>query len=89
MPFAFNGNMMKGFQTEAFVGIGRGSSCGVGGKGAKPEFPVLNSWALRCVLKTMTLQITPTRTINGSPHIASTHLTGILDIRDRVLVHIS
>ena len=58
--------MVKGSPSEALVVIGDGSGFGIGGVGGELQelhaHPVLNSTVLRCVLKTRTLRMNPTRT---------------------------
>ena len=62
---------------------------------ARATCPVLNSTVLRCVLKTRTLRMNPTRTtIAHIAHprtcdVARTHGTWILGSRARILVHIT
>ena len=77
--------MVKGSPSEALVVVGDGSGfgiCGVGGS-ARDTCAVLNLMVLRCVLKTRTLRMNPTRTTIAHMH------TWILDNRARILVHIT
>ena len=101
MLFASNCMIVKEFPSTGCIGIDGG--CGFGSVGgwvvvcltASAISPVPNSSVLRCVLKTRTLQMYPTRTtIAQIAHpttcdIASTHLTFILGSRARVWVYIS
>ena len=85
--------MVKGSPSEALVVIGDGSGFGIGGVGG--ELQVLNSTVLRCVLKTKTLRMNPTKTTFA--HIAHpttcdvscTHGRWIFGSRARIRVHIT
>ena len=88
--------MVKGSPSEALVVIGDGSGCGIGGVGWELQAcPVLNSTVLRCILKTRTLRINPTRTtIAHIAHpatcdVAGTQGTWILGSRACLRVHIT
>ena len=90
--------MVKGSPSEALVVVGDGSGfciCGVGGELQEMHAQYLNSTVLRCVLKTRTLRMNPTKTtIEHIDHpttcdVACTHGTWIFGSMARILVHIT
>ena len=83
MPFALNCRMVKGSPSEALVVVGDGSGFRYLWSGwgtARDACPVLNLTVLRCVLKTRTLRMNPTRTTIA--HIAHPDLWRCLYTRN-------